>query len=209
MGRLTWISSAPARNGSVRAVALILNPSWAHRRAGITNGSVGAAHLNSAPAPAHLNSGYLHQQSSTSLFSEMSPPSRLVSPPSSLVLGWLHGRKTALFLVFCWAGQQNQLAAQSHKHKQVLPLLVAAASCQSSSAVCWNHTSSFLICLSIFNQSFPPPSLPCRQLQKAAGDNRVLHQANFPGKKSSTGRRQVQKGQQRRSQTLPWTHSSR
>lgn len=85
-------------------------------------------------------------------------PSGPISPPSSLV--WPHGGK----LLFSWLafllGEAAKPAAQSHKHKQVLPLSVAAASHQRSSAECRNRTFSFLISLSIFNWSHSPP-LPC------------------------------------------------
>lgn len=109
-----------------------------------------------SPVPAELNK----------LFSE-------ASSSSSPVPGWFHGLSFPGFL-------------QAHKHKQVLPLSVAAASCESIPAGCWNHTSHFLIRLSIFNQSHLPHLLchadSCRkQLETTECSIRAIFQAkNHP-----------------------------
>lgn len=170
--RLTWKLNEPQLATATHTLQLLL----------IAN-SANAKHLRCSPessscTPQVICSRGVKQSSCRHSDPLLSGP---ISPPSSLV--WPHGGK----LLFSWLafllGEAAKPAAQSHKHKQVLPLSVAAASHQRSSAECRNRTFSFLISLSIFNWSHSPPSLPCRQLQRAAGNNGALHQASFPGKR--------------------------
>lgn len=188
LGRGTWISSAPAGNSSVRAVILILNLSWAGRRAHVTNAKCWSCspELSSSPCTPELGL-FAPEECKKSFLRGI--PSLLPCIPILLAGAWVIAwwKKYLFSPAFCWAGLWNQPAEQSHQDKQVLPLSVAAASCPSSWAACWNHTSSFLIAFLFLNPGhfpLPPPSLPCRQLQQAAGDNRVLHQASLPGQKA-------------------------
>lgn len=87
------------------------------------------------PIPAQLDSCHPVPAELNKLFSEASPPPVLYL-----------GDSTVENLLFSWFSAGTE-------HQQVLPLSVAAVSCESSLAGCWNHTSHFLIRLSIFNQS--------------------------------------------------------
>lgn len=149
--------------------------------------SIRAAHLNSAPSLTHLNSGVTCSSRAKQSFScrHPDPPALHPHPP---LLCWCDCIVENSFFpgsVCCWARQLNQLTAQSHKQKQALS--VAAVSCRRSSAVhciCWNHSSSFLTFLSIFNWSHFPHLLchagSCReQLETTEHSIRPVFLANI------------------------------